>query len=192
MTEPVPTPGQTDEDIARLVLAGQAEHFGLLVLRYEEKLKRYGHRFLSNREHIEDIVQNVFLSAFENFRSFDPNRRFSPWIYRIAHNAYVNALKRREREPFPFFDPEVLFPHPVAHERPDQDLDAKQIRELLDALLAEIDAKYREPLVLFYYEELNYIEISDVLHLPVATVGVRISRGRKKLQQLAIARGLTL
>ncbi len=192
MAEIAPPPGQTDEEIAKRVQAGDSEAFGELVQRYEAKLKRYGYRFLSSREHIEDIVQNVFLSAFVNFRSFDPDRRFSPWIYRIAHNAFVNALKRRDREPLPFFDPDVLFPHPVATQRPDRDLEIKQTRELLDKLLDGIDAKYREPLVLFYYEELDYNEISDIMHLPVSTVGVRISRGRTKLTKLAAERGITL
>lgn len=192
MAETAPPPGQADEDIAKRVQAGDTEAFGELVQRYEDKLKRYGYRFLSNREHIEDIVQNVFLSAYVNFRSFDPERRFSPWIYRIAHNAYVNALKRRDREPLPFFDPDVLFPHPVAAQRPDRDLEIKQTRELLEKLLSELDAKYREPLVLYYFQELDYNEISEIMHLPVSTVGVRISRGRTKLTKLATERGVTL
>ncbi len=192
MADTAPPPSQTDEDIARRVQAGDTELFGVLVQRYEDKLKRYGYRFLSSREHIEDIVQNVFLSAFVNFRSFDTDRRFSPWIYRIAHNAFVNALKRREREPLPFFDPDVLFPHPVAAQRPDRDLEIKQTRELLDKLLNELDSKYREPLVLFYFQELDYNEISEIMHLPVSTVGVRISRGRTKLTKLATDRGITL
>lgn len=192
MAETAFPPGQTDEEIAKRVQAGDTEQFGVLVQRYEDKLKRYGYRFLSSREHIEDIVQNVFLSAYVNFRSFDIARRFSPWIYRIAHNAYVNALKRRDREPLPFFDPDVLFPHPVAAQRPDRDLEIKQTRELLDKLLAELDSKYREPLVLFYFQELDYNEISEIMHLPVSTVGVRISRGRNKLTKLATERGITL
>jgi len=192
MAETAPSPSPTDEDVAKRVQAGDTEAFGVLVQRYEDKLKRYGYRFLSSREHIEDIVQNVFLSAYVNFRSFDTERRFSPWIYRIAHNAFVNALKRRDREPLPFFDPDVLFPHPVAAQRPDRDLEIKQTRELLDKLLNELDPKYREPLVLFYFQELDYNEISEILRLPVSTVGVRISRGRTKLTALATERGITL
>jgi len=190
MAETAHPPGQTDEDIAKRVHAGDTEAFGELVQRYEDKLKRYGYRFLSSREHIEDIVQNVFLSAYVNFRSFDPERRFSPWIYRIAHNAFVNALKRREREPLPFFDPDVLFPHPVAAQRPDRDLEMKQWREVLDMLVEKLDAKYREPIVLFYFQELDYNEISEILRLPVSTVGVRISRGRQKLTKLAAEHNL--
>lgn len=192
MAESPPQSSQTDEDVAKRVQAGDTEAFGELVQRYEGKLKRYGYRFLSSREHIEDIVQNVFLSAFVNFRSFDPDRRFSPWIYRVAHNAFVNALKRREREPLPFFDPDVLFPHPVAEQRPDRDLEVKQWREVLDTLVDKLDVKYREPIVLFYFEELNYNEISEVLHVPVSTVGVRISRGRQKLTKLATEHGISL
>jgi RNA polymerase sigma-70 factor (ECF subfamily) len=90
----------------------------------------------------------------------------------------------------PFFDPDVLFPHPVAAQRPDRDLEMKQWREVLDMLVEKLDAKYREPIVLFYFQELDYNEISEILRLPVSTVGVRISRGRQKLTKLAAEHNL--
>ncbi|MFA6588135.1 MAG: RNA polymerase sigma factor [Patescibacteria group bacterium] len=174
---------KTDEQVVKEILAGRLDDFGILVQRYEEKLKRYGWRFLSSPEGIEDIVQEVFISVYKNLKSFDLDKRFSPWIYRIAHNAYINALKKRSRDPLPFFDPDVLFPHPITPERPDRDLEKKEVRELLDKSLNMLPPKYREPLILFYLQELDYANIAEILHLPISTVGVRISRGRKMLQK---------
>jgi RNA polymerase sigma-70 factor, ECF subfamily len=184
-------PEKTDEQVVEEILGGNTDAFAILVQRYEPKLKRYGWRFLSQPENIEDIVQNVFLSVYENLRSFDLKRRFSPWIYRIAHNAFVNALKKRPHEPLPFFDPEVLFPHPLSLERPDRDLERKDLKEMLDKLLSEISEKYREPLILFYLQELDYATIAEILHLPISTVGVRISRGRTQLKKISEAKGYT-
>jgi RNA polymerase sigma-70 factor (ECF subfamily) len=82
----------TDEQIAVRVQSGEQELFGALMERYEPKLSRYGRKFLASPDNIDDIVQDVFISAYQNIQSFDLTRRFSPWIYRIAHNAYVNAL----------------------------------------------------------------------------------------------------
>jgi len=85
----------TDEEVAKRVQAGQSEAFGLIVERYEAKLFRYGKKFLSNHENIEDVVQEVFIKVYQNIQSFDSSQKFSPWIYRIAHNTYVNVLKKK-------------------------------------------------------------------------------------------------
>ncbi len=85
----------SDEELARAVQKGDKERFGVLMERYEKKLFRYGRRFLSQKENVEDAVQEVFIKTYQAIQSFDPEQRFSPWIYRIAHNMFVNALKNR-------------------------------------------------------------------------------------------------
>ncbi len=82
----------SDEQLAVLVQNGDKEKFGVLMERYQGKLFRYGKKFLSNEDNIEDVVQDVFIKTYQNIQSFDSTQRFSPWIYRIAHNTYVNAL----------------------------------------------------------------------------------------------------
>jgi RNA polymerase sigma-70 factor (ECF subfamily) len=172
---------KTDEQIATEVQAGDGNAFGLLVDRYEGKLTRYARKFLF-RDEAADLVQDAFLRAYENIRGFDARRRFSPWMYRIAHNVFMNALKRKRREPFHFFDADTIFPHPVAEERADSDAERRDIQQRIDAMLGSLPEKYREPLVLFYFEALNYDEIAEVLEIPKATVGVRLKRGREMLR----------
>lgn len=173
---------ETDEAIARAVQEGETHRFGDLVDRYEAKLSRYGRRFLAASEDIEDIVQDVFISAYENIRGFDTSARFSAWIYRIAHNAFVDALRKRSRA-YPIFDFDTFiagipYDDPAARER-----EIRDIRAMLDTSLEKISPKYREVLILYYEEELSYKEIADVLHVPVGTVGVRIKRGREELKR---------
>ena len=64
--------------------------------RYQAKLLRYGRRFLAQDDHIVDVVQDVFIKTYENIQSFDATRKFSPWIYRIAHNAFVNEIRQKK------------------------------------------------------------------------------------------------
>src|SRR4051812_34215665 len=123
---------QTDEAITLQVQAGNMDLFGVLVERYEPKLQRYAKRFLFGYEDSQDIVQDVFLKAFTNLQSFDPSLRFSPWIYRIAHNEFINAIKKKGREPLTFFDPDTLLPHPVAPGRADTDLIDAELKNMLD------------------------------------------------------------
>lgn len=180
----------TDEDIARKVQQGDIESFGEIVVRFEAKLRRYAKRFLFDRDDTDDLVQDVFIKAFQNIQSFDTSRRFSPWIYRIAHNQYVNALRAR-KEHFPIFDTDTLFPHPHAKESADRESEMRELRESLDRSLQKLDAKYREPLILYFFEELDYKEISDILEIPTSTVGVRLRRGKEVLKKLAVEEGLS-
>ncbi len=172
----------TDEHIASLVQAGDANAFGVLIERYESKLKRYARKFLNSKEDIKDLVQDVFIKSYTNIQSFDLKQRFSPWIYRIAHNVFVNELKKKERGSFIFFDTDTILPHLPAKETTDGELLDAELAAELDTLLNKIKPKYREILVLHYLEELSYREISDILQIPVTTVGVRMNRGRVKLK----------
>lgn len=171
----------TDEEVARRVQAGDAEAFSIIVDRYTDKLLRYGRRVLRNVDDVEDCVQETFIKAYTSMQSFDVTRKFSPWIYRIAHNAFVSRIRESVRFPTITLDLDTLFPHPIAPETADRTAFRRELEEVVGASLQKLAAKYREPLVLYYYDELSYQEIADVLHIPIATVGVRISRAKKLL-----------
>lgn len=173
---------KTDEGIALQVQKGDSESFGILVERYQAKLLRYGRKFLPNRYDIEDLVQDIFLKAYKNIQSFDPEMNFSPWIYRIAHNEFVNAIQKIKRMPLLTFDFDEFLPYLFAKETADQETNEKDVKAMLDKYLNMIDSKYREPLILYYLEEMSYQEISEILHIPVSTVGVRLKRGRALLK----------
>lgn len=174
----------TDEIIARQVQAGEAEAFGELVGRYQEKMIRYGRKFLRGYADIEDAVQEVFIKAYQNINSFDASKKFSSWIYRIAHNEFINMIKKKGREPLPFFDPDTLWPHPLSHDLTDDGIKRSETKAAVESGLDKLAPKYREILVLYYLQELSYQEIADVLRIPIATVGVRLKRGREALKKL--------
>lgn len=181
-------PEMTDEEIALRVQAGEQDAYGDLIARYETKLMRYARKFLSDKEDATDIVQDIFIKAYENIQSFDATRRFSPWIYRIAHNEFVNALKKKATRRIVFtIDMDTLFPHLAAAETADSAALERDMRETLEKHLEGVSMKYREPLVLYYLESLDYKEISEILQIPVSTVGVRLARGRASLQKIAAA-----
>lgn len=180
---------ETDEELARLVQKGDSEVFALLVQRYETKLMRYAQRFLNDYSDAEDGVQEIFIKIYQNINSFDSTRKFSSWAYRIAHNELINILKKKRTLPLPFFDPDTLFPHPVAKENPVKDVEQLQLRQALDNCLNQVPPKYREPLVLFYLQELSYKEIADVMRIPISTVGVRIKRGKDIIRLICQQQG---
>lgn len=181
----------SDEEIAALVQRGDFEQFGILMQRYEPKLRRYGSKFLARTDDIQDIVQDVFVQTYQNIKNFDTKQRFSPWIYRIAHNAFANELRRKSRHPLLLPDFDMLLEHLPASESADETSEQRVLKEMVEAGLAGLPASFREILVLYFVEELSYKEIADVLHIPVNIVGVRLSRAKRALRKTYEARNMT-
>lgn len=174
----------SDEMLASRVQGGVTTAFDELMRRYEEKMLRYGRRFIVRDEDIEDAVQDVFLRAYTNIQSYDPKYRFSPWIYRIAHNVFVNVLRKHVHRSFAFVDFDTFVSPLGAKEEVLTPNELIELRASLERGLSKLDPKYREVLVLHYFEDLSYDEIADVLHIPKGTVGVRLKRGRDALKRV--------
>jgi RNA polymerase sigma-70 factor (ECF subfamily) len=173
---------RTDEELAALVQGNNQEAFGVLMDRYQTKLLRYGRRFLSQDASIVDVVQDVFVKAYENIQSFDATRKFSPWIYRIAHNAFANEIRRKSREPLMYLDLDAILAHPVYEFDPAADEERAATQILIEKGLDALAPTYKEVIILYYIEEQSYQEISDILQVPVGTVGVRLRRAREALK----------
>jgi RNA polymerase sigma-70 factor (ECF subfamily) len=176
----------SDEELALQVQGNNPDAFGVLIDRYQDKLLRYGRRFLANPDNIEDIVQDVFIGAYKNIKSFDTKRKFSPWIYRIAHNAFANALRKKHREPIVFIDLDMMVAHPKYENDYAGEEDKREAKEIIGNGLDSLPASYREVVVLYYFEELGYQEIADILHIPIGTVGIRLRRAKEILKRIVL------
>jgi len=174
---------KTDEELSILLQQGSEEALGILMDRYGSKLLRYGKKFLSEKENIEDIVQEVFIKVYQNIKGFDPSQKFSPWIYRIAHNAFVNRLRSANKEPLLSFDFDALVNHSVYEDPMIKEKENEEIRVLLSKGLENLPPLYREVVTLHYFEDLGYQEIADILHIPIGTVGIRLRRAREMLKK---------
>jgi RNA polymerase sigma-70 factor, ECF subfamily len=170
-----------ETEIIKKIQAGENSFFGKILEAYEAKISRYAKRFLRQPEDVKDIVQDIFIKAYRNIESFDPKRKFSSWLYRIAHNECVNFLKKKKLEKISCFDLDVLFPR-FACEKYAEEINRQKIKDLLDLSINELNFKYREPMLLYYMENFDYQEISDILKIPINTVGVRLNRGKKLLK----------
>ena len=177
------TDSPTDEDLARLVQKGDHEALAALMNRYTGKLLRYGGRFLASDDGIADVVQDVFVSVYKNIQDFDSTRRFSPWIYRIAHNAFVNVLRANARGPLYFEDFDRVIPHAIYEDPDAKEKESKEMRVLVGEGINELTPKFREVILLYYFENFSYQEISDILQIPMGTVSVRLARAREALKK---------
>ena len=177
------TADPTDEELALLVQKGDQQALTTLMERYTGKLLRYGRRFLYSSDSIGDIVQDVFVTVYENIKDFDATRKFSPWIYRIAHNAFVSTLRKQSRGPLYFMDLDRIVPHPVYEDPDTREKEGEEMRVLLERSIENLSPAYREIIDLYYFENFSYQEIADILHIPMGTVGIRLSRAKAALKK---------
>lgn len=175
----------TDQEIVRRTLQDK-EAFALLIERYEPKLLRYLERLgVGVKEDREDVLQNAFVKAYRNLNSFDPELAFSSWMYRIAHNEAMSFFRARQARPQVILseEGEAL----IAGLRDDRS-DTAALAELrltseeLEKALAELEPRYRTALILRFFEDRSYAEMSDILEVPVGTVSTLLYRAKRALR----------
>ncbi len=180
----------TDEDIVAKITGGDIDAYGELMSRYEQKLLRYVIYLTREQIPADDVVQDTFIKAYQNLRGFNPKYKFSSWIYRIAHNEAMNAIKK-ERHINRNIDIDEI--GETSHESDIiNEIDKKILNTNLMVCLDGLDNKYREILMLQYFENMKYYEISDILKIPIATVGVRSARAKSKLKKICEEKGIKL
>jgi RNA polymerase sigma-70 factor, ECF subfamily len=177
-----------DEELVLLALV-QKENYKYLMQRYQEKLKRYIIRVSGARqEDAEDILQNVFIRAYQNLNDFDTSLKFSSWIYRITHNETVSFLRKASARPKMIDSEKSALIIDLTGSRLDMadDLDKKFTAEKIAKTISLLDKRYQDVLVLKYLEDKDYREISDILRKPPGTVATLLRRAKDQLKEKII------
>ena len=180
----IPSLPPSDAEVVKMTLK-DPNQYGLLVERYEAKLQRYIAR-LGVRVHDDqlDVLQEIFIKAYRNLNSFDTSLSFSSWVYRIAHNEAISFYRKKKVRPEGHLvgnGDEVLSFLSSSLDTAEVKFDKSINAEEVNKALTLIDEKYREPLVLRFFEHKEYDEISDILQIPIGSVGTLIHRGKKQL-----------
>ena len=171
-------------------VAGRTESFGLLVLRYQDRLFNSVLRVVTSPEDAADAVQDAFISAYQNLGGFKGDSEFYTWLYRIAFNSAV-TLRRKRKVTISLdqagglsgqggYDP----PDPQSDAGPGAALERSEGERLLLAGLARLSSEHRAVLVLKDIDGLKYEEIAEVVGVPIGTVRSRIHRARSELKDL--------
>ena len=179
--------GVADEELVSLTLKN-SDNYRHLIRRYERPLARYVLRIAAlPREDVEDILQVVFIKAYQNLEDFDPALKFSSWVYRITHNETVSHLRRLSSRPQITLggEDENEAERFVANLNLEEILDQHFLAGDTWKVLEAMDPKYREVLVLKFLEEKDYREIADILKKPIGTVGTLILRAKAQFKKTA-------
>lgn len=177
----------SDEALVALTL-DDPEYYSALMDRYETALDRYLRRLGVHRpEDRQDVLQEIFIKAYRNLNGFDQSLKFSSWLYRIAHNEAISWYRKQSVRPEGHIIEEsdtILQFLQAAELRTDAQAIERLNAEALNRALAELPVKYRDVLTLRFFEHKEYDEISDILQVPVGTVGTLIHRGKARLAKL--------
>jgi RNA polymerase sigma-70 factor (ECF subfamily) len=177
----------SDNDLVFRVQKGRTELFGIVIERYQGKLFAYLYRLIGNQDEAQDLLQDVFIKAFRNMNSYDVERKFSSWIYRIAHNEAINHLKRKSLRRFISWEDIVSTRDKLMTSETEDGADKawlrKEIINEVDQVINKLPSKYKQVLLLRYYSEKSYEEISEILQKPINTVGTLINRAKKKMNK---------
>ena len=180
----LPTLPPSDEELVSKTLENK-EMFGMIVDRYQSKLTRYIARLgVRDLEDQLDVLQEVFLKTYRNLNGFDTSLQFSSWIYRIAHNEAVSWYRKKSVRPEGHLiadSEEMLSFISAKTESADVEFDKTVNAEQVNQALIKIEDKYREVIILRFFEHKEYEEISDILKIPVGSVGTLLHRGKKQL-----------
>jgi RNA polymerase sigma-70 factor (ECF subfamily) len=166
-----------DNEVVRLTVERDKNHFAEIVGRYERPIFAYLLRLLSfNRQDAEDVTAETFLKAFVNLRGFNRRLKFSSWLYRIAHNEAVNLIKKKSKT-YNIDVTEVEIPTNIDFDKPN--------REDLEKILSRLSFDDRNLLTLFYLEELSIREIAEIYKLTEGNIKVKLNRARGRAKDLA-------
>ena len=181
----------TDQDLVQHVLDGDTTAFRGLVERYQGRIYALIYGMMRNREDARDIVQEAFVKAYRNIRTYRREASFHTWLYRIAMNLAIDHLRSRTRHPMNEYDDHVEQSEPEGNYRsdhlqrhPGRDLERQRLYNKIMTAMQELPPDQRQVVLLREIEGLSYKEIADTMEIPEGTVMSRLFYARKKLQEL--------
>jgi RNA polymerase sigma-70 factor (ECF subfamily) len=186
-----------DAELVVRAIAGREDGFEELVRRYQRPIVAYVYRMVGDYDAALDLTQEVFIKVYNSLARYRPEFKFSTWIYRIAHNAAIDHLRRmgaaRTEELEVEGEGGRTFEKPLASKSPtpEQDSERRERRAELEEVVGQLPPAYRELIVLRHSNDLSYDEIAEVTGLPLGTVKNRIFRAREAMRELLLARGIT-
>lgn len=145
---------------------------------YKGRIFSYVYRMVRNYHDAEDITFDTFIKCFKALSRFDTSRRFSTWLFTIAHNTTLDFFRKNNQE-YEYFDER----HGIVDDLAEK-LEKKRKMEKIEKALAKLPPLDRELIILFHKEEYSYQEISEIMKIPVTTIKTRLYRARKKLGQM--------
>ncbi len=173
---------RSDVELLRLFQEGDESAFNHLVLRYQEKVYWVARRFVNDHDGADDVTQEVFVKAYEALKEFRGESSIYTWLYRITVNIALNSLRKQKVREFFRID-EMFDVQDVTTESPDEAVEKKEERKLIEEAISRLPEKQKSVFVLRYNEELPYEEIAKILKTSVGGLKANYFHAVRKIQE---------
>jgi RNA polymerase sigma-70 factor (ECF subfamily) len=178
-----------DRSLVERILGGDRDLFTTLVSRYEKRVINYVYRITHRYEEAHDLAQEIFVKVYLALDRYDPKYQFSTWLFRIAQNSAIDAIRKKSVTEVPLARP--VDEEPSGKERefaddgvtPERALKNKQLGVAIDRAVESLPTDYRELIQLRHFAELSYEEIASMKKLPLGTVKNKLFRARNLLKE---------
>lgn len=177
-----------DRTLVSRILEGDRDRFTDLVARYEKRVINYVYRITHRYEDAHDLAQEIFVKVFLALDRYDPKYQFSTWLFRIAQNSAIDALRKKSISEVPLARPADDEGNGKEREFADEGISPyralknKQLSVAIERAVENLPTDYRELIQLRHYAELSYEEIASMKKLPLGTVKNKLFRARNLLK----------
>ncbi len=170
-----------ENELIRQILDGRQQEYSKLVTRYQAQVYNVLYQMLRQHAEAEELAQEVFVKAYEKLNTFNFKSQFFSWIYRIAINTAISHQKKARR----YLHPEQI-PERSGQmtDGPDRRLEQDEQEAWVRKAVGQLNEPYQSVVVLYYFEELSYAEIAEVLEVQEKRVKSRLHDARKKLKEI--------
>jgi len=176
-----------DRTLVARILEGDRDRFTELVKRYEKRIINYVYRITRRYEDAHDLAQEIFVKVYVALDRYDPKYQFSTWLFRIAQNSAIDALRKKTVNevsiaPKPGEDDTKEREFADTGVSPYRAMSNKQLADAIDTAVMNLPTDYRELIQLRHFAELSYEEIASMKKLPLGTVKNKLFRARNLLK----------
>jgi len=182
-----------DSELVQSTLSGRESGFEELVRRYQRPIAAYVYRMVGDYDAALDLTQEVFIKVYASLSRYRPEFKFSTWIYKIAHNAAIDHLRRHAtREAIANSETDrVEVTIETRRLSPEQESERTERCSEIETVVQLLPPPYRELILLRHSQDLSYEEIAEVTGLPLGTVKNRLFRAREAMREQLMQRGIT-
>jgi len=185
--------GLTDGELIGMAVGGRADGFEELVRRYQRPITGDVFRMLGDYESSLDVTQEVFIKVYNSLNKYSPEYKFSTWLYRIAHNAAIDHMRRNSVNAQSLEAENADGSYQIQIESslpsPEQEHERTEWRAEIETVVKGLPPAYRDLILLRHSRDLSYDEIAEVTGLPLGTVKNRLFRAREMMREVFIERG---
>jgi len=185
----------TDGELIEKAIGGRADGFEELVRRYQRPITGYVYRMLNNYDASLDVTQEVFIKVYNSLAKYSSEYKFSTWLYRIAHNAAIDYMRRnsvyQQSLEAENADGSYQLQIESSQPSPEQERERSEWRAEIETVVRCLPTVYRELILLRHTQDLSYDEIAEITNLPLGTIKNRLFRAREIMREMFIERGFT-